>query len=338
MMVVYFHATGASLIATHSGGFAPRNLQIVGRAGVDIFFVLSGVIIATTARRLTWREFAWRRLRRIAPMYLLVSIPAALVMAKTSFGWRDAVATLLLWPATDRMTMPALAAAWTLCFEMLFYVAVAAVLFDRRLLSLCVGVFVAAMALSARGPIFAFLGNPIIFEFIFGVALSHLPRCRPAVWCLPVGAVALVATGFMGIAPPIEIRMELLAGDESFQRVLVYGVPAAMIVFGAMQIDARPSAWTFLGDASYTLYLSHMLPIQLLLLWWTVHPAAPELIVVTGSLASVLFAWRMHVMIELPLLGWLGRRNEAPATTDPQPSRGAGDRSTALMRSGGLTG
>jgi exopolysaccharide production protein ExoZ len=104
------------------------------------------------------------------PHVLLISIPTALVMAKTSFGWRDALATL--WPATDRMTSPALLAAWTLCFEMLFYAAVTAVLVDRRLLSVGVGVFAAAMALRARGPIFQFLGNPIIFEFVFGV------RCR----------------------------------------------------------------------------------------------------------------------------------------------------------------
>ena len=218
MMVVYFHVANASLIATHSFGLLPRNFQIVGRAGVDIFFVLSGVIIAMTARRLTWREFAWRRFRRVVPMYLIISIPTALVMAKTSFGWRDAVATLFLWPATDRMTMPALAVAWTLCFEMLFYIAVAAVLVDRWLLPLCVEVFAAAMALRARGPIFQFLGNPIIFEFIFGVALSYLPRCRLAVWCLPIGAAALVATGFVGIAPPIQGN-ELLAGDENFRRV-----------------------------------------------------------------------------------------------------------------------
>ena len=319
MMVVYFHAAGASLIATHSYGVLPRDLQLAGRAGVDIFFVLSGVIIALTARRLTWREFAWRRLRRIGPMYLIISIPAVLVMAKTSFGWRDAVATLLLWPATDRMTAPALTVAWTLCFEMVFYAAVTAVLVDRRLLSLCVGIFAAAVALRARGPIFQFLGNPIIFEFIFGVALSYLPRWRPAVWCLPIGAAALVAAGFAGMAPPIA-SMELLAGDENFRRVLVYGVPAAMIVFGAMQIDAKPSMWTSLGDASYTLYLSHMLPIQLLLLWWVAHPAAPEVIIVTGSLASVLFAWRIYVLFEIPLLRLLGRRNRAPSATEP-PAR-----------------
>jgi exopolysaccharide production protein ExoZ len=308
LMVVYFHAAGASLIAKGSYGLLPRNFQIVGRAGVDIFFVLSGVIIATTARRLTWREFVWRRFRRVVPMYLLISIPTALVMAKTSFGWRDALATLLLWPATDRMTSPALLTAWTLCFEMLFYAAVTAVLVDRRLLSVGVGLFAAAMGLRARGPIFQFLGNPIIFEFVFGVTLSYLPRCRPAVWCLPIGAAALVAAGFIGIAPPIEMNMELLAGDENFRRVLVYGVPAAMIVFGTMQIDAKPSAWTFLGDASYTLYLSHMLPIQLLLLWCMAHPTAPELTIVIGTLASVIFAWRMYALFEIPLLELLGRR------------------------------
>ncbi len=241
------------------------------------------------------------------PEYLIISIPTVLVVAKTSFGWRDAVATLFLWPATNQMTMPALAAAWTLCFEMLFYAAVMAVLVDRRLLSLCVGLFAAAMALRSRGPVFQFLGNPIIFEFIFGVALSYLPRWRPAVWCLPIGAGALVAAGFIGIAPPVT-NMELLAGDENFRRVLVYGVPAAMIVLGTIQIDAKPSAWTFLGDASYTLYLSHMLPIQLLLLWWTAHPIAPDLNIAIGSSVSVLFAWRMYVLVEIPLLKLVGRQ------------------------------
>jgi exopolysaccharide production protein ExoZ len=111
--------------------------------------------------------------------------------------------------------------------------------------------------------------------------------------------------------------MELLAGDENFRRVLVYGVPAAMIVLGTMQIDAKPSAWTFLGDASYTLYLSHMLPIQLLLLWCMAHPMAPELTTVIGSLASVLFAWRMYVLFEIPLLEWLGRRKRGAIGDGP---------------------
>jgi exopolysaccharide production protein ExoZ len=324
MMIVYVHADVSSFVATGLQSDLLHRLQLIGHAGVDIFFVLSGVIIAKTARGLAWRDFAWRRIRRILPMYLIISVPYVLAAAiQGSFAWRDAVATLLLWPATDRMTAPALPAAWTLCFEMVFYAAVTLVLFDRRLLSLVIGAFGAATALRARAPVFQFLGNPLIFEFMFGAALSFLPRCRPAVWCLPIGAAVLVLAGLTGVAPGDRPLLDWLIGDESFRRVLIYGLPAAMIVLGAMQINARPSLWTTLGDASYTLYLGHMLPMSLLLLvWWSAHPVAPGLIIAVDSLAALLFAWRMYARFEIPLLAWLGRQaNSAgePAAAIVQP-------------------
>jgi exopolysaccharide production protein ExoZ len=323
MMIVYVHADVSAFVATGSQSDLLHRLQLIGHAGVDIFFVLSGVIIATTARGLAWREFAWRRARRILPMYLFISVPYVLAAGlKGSFDWRDAVATVLLWPATDRMTAPALPAAWTLCLEMVFYAAVTLVLIDRRLLSLVIGAFAVAMAFRARAPVLQFLGNPLIFEFMFGVALSFLPRRRAAVWCLPIGAAALLAAGFTGVAPGDRPVLDWLIGDESFRRVLIYGLPAAMIVLGAMQIDARPSVWTTLGDASYTLYLAHMLPMSLLLLvWWKAHPAAPALIIAVDSLAAVLFAWRMYARFEIPLLAWLGRR-----------ASGAGEPAVAILR------
>jgi hypothetical protein len=43
-------------------------------------------------------------------------------------AWRDALATFLLWPAMDQMTIPALAVGWTLCFEMPFHAYAALVL------------------------------------------------------------------------------------------------------------------------------------------------------------------------------------------------------------------
>ncbi len=81
MMVVYFHAANAAFSATGSYGLLPYNFHTTGAAGVDIFFVLSGVIITKTARGLSWREFAWRRFRRIAPMYFLVTLLAVLCRA-----------------------------------------------------------------------------------------------------------------------------------------------------------------------------------------------------------------------------------------------------------------
>jgi exopolysaccharide production protein ExoZ len=92
LMVVYIHAAQTAFEATGSHGLVPPELSIVAISGVDIFFVLSGVIITRTARGLTAPEFAWRRVRRIVPIYLLCCLPSVLIAAKTGFGWRDALA------------------------------------------------------------------------------------------------------------------------------------------------------------------------------------------------------------------------------------------------------
>ena len=101
--------------------------------------------------------------------------------------------------------------------------------------------------------------------------------------------------------------MEALRGDE-LARILVYGLPAAAIVYGVMQVDARPSLWTYLGGASYTLYLTHPLVISPLLVFWlTFRPPFPELVIATGIAGSVLLAWRLHELFEKPLLRMMGK-------------------------------
>lgn len=312
LMVVYVHAAQTAVAAVGSGGIVPHRLQGIGLAGVDIFFVLSGVIIALTAPGMTWREFAWRRVRRIVPLYLLATIPyAVLYIVEGRFGWRQALATLLLWPATDRMTAPALPAAWTLCFEMLFYAAAAFVLFDRRLVIPILALFVAACTLRSAGPLFQFLGNPLIIEFGFGVAIAHLPRWRGAIVFLPIGALAMLLAA--GLPGTLGDTNDFLAGDNGFQRVLAYGLPAALIVYGTMAIKATPSIWTELGDASYTLYLTHTLPITALLGIWASGSFHPDLIILVSVAASVLLAWRLYVRIELPLLRLFGRGRQRSA-------------------------
>ena len=69
LMVAYIHAVLIAGAASEQG-FIPLSLAIAGRAGVDIFFVLSGFIITKTAQGLGAEEFAWRRFRRIVPFYL----------------------------------------------------------------------------------------------------------------------------------------------------------------------------------------------------------------------------------------------------------------------------
>lgn len=96
-----------------------------GACGVDLFFVVSGFIMATIAAREACRTFIVSRLTRIFPPYwfysglvLVVSL-AAPSMVNSSFGhppslWRS----FLLIPDT---TFPLLAVGWTLTHELYFY-------------------------------------------------------------------------------------------------------------------------------------------------------------------------------------------------------------------------
>lgn len=301
LMVVWAHAAQVAFDATGSGGFIPHELAIVGRSGVDIFFVLSGVVITRTAQGLTAAQFAWRRIRRIMPIYLACCVPASLIIIKTGFGWREALATLLLWPATDVMTQPLIPVAWTLCFEMLFYASVTLLLLDRRWSYVLLGGYGLAFLLRPLGPLFQFVGNPLVVEFLFGVAIARSPMCRPAIFGIPIGFAALALAGPLHIAPTGG-TMEFLTGQEGVRRILVYGLPATLIVYGALQIKARESVWTYLGDGSYTLYLAHTFVMSGLLALWMAFPLQPDCIIAITMLASVVFAWRVYERVEKPLL------------------------------------
>jgi exopolysaccharide production protein ExoZ len=118
---------------------------------------------------------------------------------------------------------------------------------------------------------------------------------------IPLGFAALAATGFLHIMPG-DGALEFLTGQENLQRVFVYGLPSALIVYGFMQVKAREGVWTHLGDASYSIYLFHEFAIAPLLTLWLVFPIQPDLIIIIGMIAAVLLSWRIHVLVELPIL------------------------------------
>ncbi|HKP77701.1 MAG TPA: acyltransferase [Phenylobacterium sp.] len=316
LAVVHLHAVQRAMEATGEPGVLGFAGAVIGRAGVDVFFVLSGVIITLTARGLTPGEFAWKRVRRIAPLYLLLSAPwIVLWMAAGPVDARELTASVTLWPAFDRMAAPLLPVGWTLCFEALFYAAVTLILWRRWLVAPLLALWATA-AIVGVVPVFQFLGNPIILEFLAGVALAFAPRWRPLVWALPAG-VAAILVGAALQWPPTGSALAFLRGDEAWVRLATLGVPAALIVAGALQLRARPGVMAYLGDASYALYLVHPLvllaiPVALKL---TGARVPPDVLIVTGMALSVVAAWRIHEAVEKPILAHLSRRAIAPRLT-----------------------
>src|SRR5205823_2956261 len=90
--------------------------------------------------------------------------------------WPSLAASLTLWPVFDKMTVPVLQVGWTLSFEMLFYFALAGSMrIGVKSVLALFGIMLVGAAL-VRAPIFNFFGNPMIFEFLFGVAIAKLPK------------------------------------------------------------------------------------------------------------------------------------------------------------------
>lgn len=314
VLVVHVHATTSVSIRTGEPSLLGPLALIIGHAGVDLFFVISGLIITLTARGMTAGDFLARRARRIFPIYWLAALPwIAIAAAGGALGWRELLASVALWPATDRIVAPALGVGWTLCFEVLFYAAAGLVLWRRwTAWPLAIG-YVAALFIG-RGPVLDFVGNPLVLEFLFGVALAFAPRWKPAILALPIGLAALVV-----LAPYAQVQgldTDYLRGVGNWSRVAAFGCPAALIVWGTTQVDAHPGALTQLGDASYSIYLFHV-PMVLvtggLLNRFTNVPT--DLVVALCVVVAVVIGWRIHVLFERPILAFLSRGPKAALAT-----------------------
>lgn len=261
---------------------ANSSLQ-VGAAGVDIFFVISGFIIASIANGKDPGVFLWDRVRRVYPIYLLCSLPYAwFVIAAHGVDWQRLAATVTLWPVYADYVAPYLRPGWSLCFEMLFYSVTALVLWRPAFLKVAVAGYVAAMVLafSTGWPLFRFIGNPIILEFGMGVIIARMPRSSISVGA---GAIALAAALLIASAPSSGGRflMESLADLSAPERAIVWGCPAALLVFGAIQLEPvlrgrLVRIFAYLGDASYSAYLIHVFALAAFsaFLWWPLAAAS----------------------------------------------------------------
>ena len=216
MLVAVMHITQA--VSVHLTGQGAAHYWERGSAGVDIFFVISGVVMglstppsaATLAERSrqAWTFFK-RRLIRVVPLYafytllkvaLLAALPA--LALRTQLDGAHLAASLLFipWQSPWGDVQPVLPVGWTLNFEMFFYVvfALAVLLGLPRLLS-CLLVFLLLMAAAALEPgtvALDFLGRGIVLEFVLGLLLAQAWKKRSS---LPP-EVGLLALG-LGLLP-----------------------------------------------------------------------------------------------------------------------------------------
>ncbi len=337
--VLLGHVQGIILVGGVTLGTHPWTLaRFPGGSGVDLFFAISGFIIlnssASDAGAPGGRmRFFRKRVVRLVPLYWLATLaflPILLVgrIAPRGDLARALTASLLFIPHAAVVgpvgVFPVYDLGWTLNFEMFFYLVFG--LFLSRPVGaagvasglLLVLLVVAGAMFPGSGVLRSVWTAPILLEFVLGLLAGMAFRSSsrpPLAACLfaVVLGLALLAGDPMHLAT----KRPGSVTPNDLGRVLGWGVPAALILSGAVFVEkgrsiplVRPVKWLrTLGDASYSLYLAH--PIVLIVLVKVWNRAAPlpmrrelttwpalGLVLVGAAIASGL---AVHRFVEIPL-------------------------------------
>lgn len=321
----------------------------IGASGVDLFFVISGFIMVyiTYGRRDNFSSFMLRRVFRIVPIYwvstfvlLTLLLVAPTVLHSTKLDLAHVVSSFMFLPYPHpvlELQRPLLVPGWTLNYEMFFYVVFGSVLWlplGARILA--VGSALASLVLAqscfAGGSRWLdFYGSPIVLEFVVGMAIAWLYFTRARLSIFEIASVA--GFGFLMFAAGVWAGI-----NEQDSRVIFWGFGSAGVVLAFVFAEKaygcpRIRLLRHLGDASYSIYLSHLFVLALIsgaISQLGVFPwlgeSGTRAVMLTGAICagSAIFLW-----VERPMQKTLKKWVEARRCAGSAGSTRSGGQSTS---------
>jgi peptidoglycan/LPS O-acetylase OafA/YrhL len=281
-MVAYLHSTGR-------GGI--NLLPSSGEFGVDIFFVISGFVIAFMVSKDT-NNFFIKRFLRITPLYIIATFIMVLACIVFPDKINHAVSNF---PAFIKSIFfipykietkfepsgPILGQGWTLNYEMFFYLVMSlCIVFVKnknylgKICALVLAViFVVLNIIDSDIFLLEYYQNSLFPEFIYGIVLYYLYeyfRGKNRNYLLVKNTIInSVLFGLIAICSFI-----YLVGDGIYDwhiaknRNIYCGIPSLILVFAFLNLEAQIRKNKFInicmeiGDASYALYLFHTFMIM----------------------------------------------------------------------------
>jgi peptidoglycan/LPS O-acetylase OafA/YrhL len=344
LAVVFFHT---QIIFTGRAGIVPFGGMFgAGSRGVDLFFVLSGFIIAYVHANDLGRpgrvgHYFYSRFIRIYPSVWIVTL-LALTVYLLGFGGADKADKLTPGSIVDSLFLLPQAGdalvnvTWSLKFEIFFYL-----LFSIAILRRSIGLWLIALWQAAVLAVYlsgrqlewswaSFYLRPITLEFGLGMlcAFAVINRARFAPLANP-----WFAGGALGVAAAVFVGADLVqAYDPSrlaaLPDFLVFGLSAAVIVVSLALLDIQrrfkvPRFLVMLGGASYAIYLVHFSTISLLAAFTTRGNRVPmnNAVFLAVALVGIFFGILFHHWIDRPLHRFLRslERRSPPKVVAEEP-------------------
>ena len=258
----HYHAMGGSLTWINT-------ISTWGFAGVDIFFIISGFIMAYTTFSkertfLNAKTFFKHRLFRIYLGYwpfFLVMLVGLYISNPYKLANLDILNSFFL--TNDDMFQLVLPVSWSLTYELYFYfLFLFTFLFSIKHLYFLIPTFILLLLtylLFISNGNNHFFYSPFLLEFFAGVLLYMYKKYLMKLWILPIALLLMFFSYRYGIMHETK---------NGIYRIATFGLGALFIVLSALILETKKiyrahKYFIALGDASYTLYLSHLIILQL---------------------------------------------------------------------------
>ncbi|MDR2583302.1 MAG: acyltransferase [Fibromonadaceae bacterium] len=268
LSVVYAHCT-----------YECYNLPNFGHFGVDIFFIISGFIIAYMVSKNT-EYFFIKRIIRIVPLYFLVTIVITLAAIDSlnfisrTISVSDFIRSIFFVPSeSGNSGSPIISQGWTLNYEIFFYVIVTfCIIFAKKYITIICSLILALIIiglnwLNPENYIMAYYKETMSLEFIYGIGLYHFYKY------VNTSKIQFNKTAKIIILPALAIISYgalIFNNFASHSEYLFRGIPALILVASILFLEENIKNTKIiqfgvkLGEASYTMYLIHFLIINFL--------------------------------------------------------------------------
>jgi peptidoglycan/LPS O-acetylase OafA/YrhL len=280
------------VVLSHLSGLEERYFKTahtilfrLGNCGVDLFFVISGVVISlVTSRKFgsprNALTFLYHRMARIYPVFwIYFALAASIFLYKPSLVNALAghqphlLSNFLLIPAESPNLI---VQSWTLGHEIAFYIVFAAFMFcvSEKLLPVLLGAWAAIIVAAslfnihlAHAP--ALFISPLNLEFIAGCVLYMIFKRTAGSRTL---GCALLSGALLWMSLLAAITYRMHASDSTWidehywTRIELFGPFAFMFLWGCLEME-RHATWfgsrqlEAVGDWSYSIYLAHVMII-----------------------------------------------------------------------------